>query len=99
MVWRGDGKNFEIEPHGSLMGQCTAKSKRSGKRCQKWAIRGKSVCRMHGAASRGPITPEGKRRARQAALRNGRYLKKAKDSHRKIMALIRECKNTIKQFS
>ncbi|MBE0430132.1 MAG: hypothetical protein IBX61_09740 [Thermoleophilia bacterium] len=31
--------------------QCTAKSKRSGKRCKNRAIKGKDKCRMHGGAT------------------------------------------------
>jgi hypothetical protein len=36
------------EPHQR---QCTAKSKRSQKRCGKYAMKGQSVCRMHGGAA------------------------------------------------
>lgn len=31
--------------------KCTATSKRSGKRCGKWAIKGKDVCRAHGGST------------------------------------------------
>jgi hypothetical protein len=34
--------------------RCTAKSKRSGLRCQAPAVRGKNVCRMHGAFAGAP---------------------------------------------
>ena len=38
--------------------QCTARSKRSGERCLRYAARGCRVCRMHGANSRrGPQHP------------------------------------------
>ena len=30
--------------------RCTATSKRSGTQCRNWAVRGRSVCRMHGGA-------------------------------------------------
>lgn len=36
------------------MAQCTAKSKRSGKRCRKSAMIGKNVCYVHGGRSTGP---------------------------------------------
>ena len=29
--------------------RCHAKSKRSQKQCKSWAVKGKKVCRMHGA--------------------------------------------------
>lgn len=32
--------------------QCTAKSKRSGKRCQLWAVEGYTVCHIHGGGRR-----------------------------------------------
>src|SRR5690348_13548257 len=34
--------------------RCTAKSKRTGKRCRAPAVRGFSVCRMHGARGGAP---------------------------------------------
>ena len=40
--------------------QCKAKSKRSGKRCQKPAIKSGTVCRMHGGAA-----PQVKKKARE----------------------------------
>src|SRR5271169_1740764 len=39
--------------------------------CQAWAMKGKMRCRMHGGASTGPKTPEGKARA-VAAMVEGR---------------------------
>src|SRR5579863_9488305 len=45
--------------------QCAAHSKRSGSRCRKWAMRGHTVCRNHGALSpRGVASP---------AFKTGRY--------------------------
>jgi phage terminase small subunit len=35
------------------MGQCTAKSKRSGERCKNFCSAGKTVCRFHGGKSNG----------------------------------------------
>jgi len=37
--------------------RCKAKSKRSGKRCKAPAVRGKAVCRMHGAKAGAPTGP------------------------------------------
>lgn len=34
--------------------RCSARSKRSGKRCRGPAVRGKTVCRMHGAQAGAP---------------------------------------------
>lgn len=36
------------------MPQCTAKSKRSGERCKRAAVKGSKVCYMHGARGGGP---------------------------------------------
>ena len=41
--------------------QCKAKSKRSGERCKKYALKGKAVCMFHGGKSTGP--PKGSRNA------------------------------------
>jgi hypothetical protein len=57
-------------PHGStdqdeITRQCTANSKRSGKRCRKPAMRGRSVCLVHGGKTpRGIASPQ---------FRHGRY--------------------------
>lgn len=49
------------------MGQCTAKSKRSGERCKNYASVGKTVCHIHGGKSlSGPASPQ---------FRTGRYSK------------------------
>ena len=45
--------------------QCSAKSKRSQKRCRNPAIKGKNTCLHHGGRSRGSTTTDG--RARQIA--------------------------------
>lgn len=52
-----------LRPHGStdtgeITRQCTATSKRSGKRCRKPAMRGRSVCMSHGGKTpRGVDSP------------------------------------------
>ncbi len=43
------------------MGQCTAKSKRSGERCRNHAVHGKTVCHIHGGKSSG--APKGNKNA------------------------------------
>lgn len=78
------------------MAQCTAKSKRSKKQCLKWAIRGKSTCRMHGGTSHGPKTNLGRLGSRLAALRHGAYTHQALVIHRQAMILIRQSKNFLR---
>jgi hypothetical protein len=51
--------------------RCSARSKRSGKQCRGPAVRGRRVCRMHGA---GGGAPAGKRNGNY---RNGGYTKEA----------------------
>lgn len=81
------------------MAQCTAKSKRTREQCQKWAIRGKMTCRMHGGNSTGPKTKAGKERSRLAALRHGNYTKEEKALYREAMFLIRQGNDLLWSFS
>ena len=75
--------------------QCKAKSKRSGKRCKRYASKGKEVCRCHGGRSTGPKTKEGKERSRLSVLKHGRFTKEAKDERRYMKALLKECQQTL----
>lgn len=52
--------------------RCQARSKRSGVQCAKAAVKGKRVCRIHGGASTGPKTPEGRQRCAEARTVHGR---------------------------
>jgi hypothetical protein len=51
-------------------------------------------CRYHGGKSTGARTPEGKERARQAAVRHGGYTQDAKDLRR----LVREIRTSSKRI-
>lgn len=79
--------------------QCRAKSKRSQKRCLKWAVRGRTTCHMHGGTSIGPKTKLGKERSRQAVLKHGDYTKESMELNRESMALIHRSKNLIVSLS
>jgi len=65
------------EKHITLFGQdtpaprCQAQSKRSKQQCRKAAIRGKQVCRVHGGASTGPRTEQGRKRCAAAKTAHG----------------------------
>jgi len=78
--------------------QCTGKSKRSGKRCLKWAIRGQKTCRMHGGMSTGPRTKAGKENSRGAALKHGGCTKEALETNRRCRDLIRQSKDLIQSL-
>ena len=80
------------------MGKCTAKSKRSKKQCQKWAVRGRSTCHMHGGKSKGPVTKMGKEQSRQAALRHGGYTKESLSVRKEAASLIQYSKNILNFF-
>lgn len=80
------------------MSQCTAKSKRSGSQCLKWAIRGRTTCHMHGGTSKGPTTKTGKERSRKATFRHGAYSKEAKTHRREMMALMRQSKAFLQEL-
>jgi len=51
--------------------RCQALSKRSREQCRKAAMRGKDKCRMHGGASTGPVTAEGRKRCAKAKFVHG----------------------------
>lgn len=70
------------------MQRCKAKSKRSGERCKNYAVRGYSVCRMHGARG-GPKTDEGFLQCRRASLKHGFYTKESYNERTLLMALIK----------
>jgi hypothetical protein len=55
--------HFKLMPNGSIRTRSPF--------CQSWAMKGKTRCRMHGGASTGPRTPEGKARV-VAAMVEGR---------------------------
>ena len=69
--------------------QCTAKSKRSGSRCRAPALKGKSVCRMHGGKSTGPKTQEGRRLSGTAKLVHGAASRKIRLAHKVAMLGLR----------
>ena len=52
--------------------RCHARSKRSQLQCCKAAMRGKSVCRSHGAMSTGPKTSHGRKRCAKVNYVHGR---------------------------
>jgi hypothetical protein len=76
----GEGGRVKVEMSDNPMHKahaaprCTARSKRSGQRCRSPAVRGWSVCRMHGA--RGGA-PEGER--------NGNYRHGARTKESKAL--------------
>jgi hypothetical protein len=69
--------------------RCTATSKRSRKRCRGPAVKGKNVCRMHGARAG---APSGKRNGRY---KHGRETKTAIAERRAVSKLIREARASI----
>lgn len=69
------------------MQRCKAKSKKSGERCKNYAVRGSSVCRMHGAGG-GPKTEEGLRKCRRAPLKHGCYTESAQAELKEMQAML-----------
>jgi uncharacterized protein YjcR len=68
--------------------RCRARSKRSGLQCRSPAVRGHSVCRMHGASGG---APEGN----QNALKHGEFTAEARALKREIAALTRMTRATM----
>jgi hypothetical protein len=71
--------------------RCHAKSKRSGESCRSPAVRGHSVCRMHGA---GGGAPQGNGNA----LKHGEFTAEGRAMKRQISALARMARETIRML-
>ena len=71
-----------------LAARCRAKSKRSGLQCRAPAVRGHSVCRMHGAAGGAP-------KGNQNALKHGGFTAETIALKREIQALARMARETM----
>ena len=67
--------------------QCQATSKRTRLQCKAPAVKGKSVCRIHGGRSNGPRTAEGLQRCAEAKTVHGNETR-AKRAERKLKALL-----------
>jgi hypothetical protein len=76
--------------------RCHAKSRRSGNQCKSWAVKGKKVCRMHGAFA-GIKTKEGRERQIKAVTKHGRYTKQAIEDRKQLRQIIKESKALISQ--
>ncbi len=74
--------------------RCGARAKSTGRPCRAPGMRKADGtfgrCRMHGGASTGPRTPEGRERCRQARLTHGRYSRAAVESRRADRVALRE---------
>jgi len=70
--------------------QCQAKSKRSQLQCRGPAVRGKSVCRMHGGSGSGPKTEAGRQRCADAKTINGFDTRQARTERALGMRWLRE---------
>lgn len=69
--------------------QCSARSKRTGCRCQAPAVRGKAVCRFHGAKAGAPSGPLNGR------WRGGYYSLAARARRRAIRQLLALASDTL----
>ncbi len=69
--------------------RCTATSKRTGRSCQAPAVRGWTVCRVHGA--RGGA-PEGKA---NGAYKHGLYTKEAAQEARLLRVFLRQSREAL----
>ncbi len=77
--------------------RCRAKSKRSGVQCKNNAVRGKYVCRMHGAFA-GPKTAEGIARIKKVNTKHGNYTKEAYEERRVFRSMLKEYKKCLKEI-
>lgn len=75
------------------MKQCQAKSKRSGRRCKRYASKGMKVCRMHGGALG---SKKAHKSRRQAAFRHGLHTQRALQEKTAAYQLIKLCQRTLR---
>jgi hypothetical protein len=75
--------------------RCHAKSKRSGEQCKSWAVKGKKVCRMHGAFA-GIKTKEGRERQVKSVTKHGYYSEQAIEDRRKMRQFINQTKKLLR---
>lgn len=68
--------------------RCRARSKRTGKSCRSPAVRGCSVCRMHGAGGGAP-------RGNRNAYKHGLYTAKAIETRRMAAALLKQARELV----
>lgn len=68
--------------------RCRATSKRSGKRCRSPAVRGWTVCRVHGAGGGAPP-------GNSNALKHGLYTNAAGAERQQIATFIRDAKTVL----
>lgn len=61
--------------------RCTARAKSTGMRCESPAVRGRGVCRCHGARGGAPTGP------RHGLYRHGLYTGEALETRRELRAL------------
>ena len=77
--------------------RCGAKT-RTGTACQRPANKRNGRCRVHGGASTGPRTEEGRARISEANLRHGRYTKDKLEKRRENAAQGRAIKQELRQI-
>jgi len=77
--------------------RCGAKT-RKGTACQRPANKRNGRCRLHGGASTGPRTEEGRARISEANLRHGRYTKDKLEKRRENAAKGRKVRAEIKHI-
>ena len=77
--------------------RCGAKT-RKGTSCQRPANKRNGRCRVHGGASTGPRTEEGRARISEANLRHGRYTKDKLEKRRENAAKGREIRKELRHI-
>ena len=77
--------------------RCGAKT-RKGTECQRPASKKNGRCRLHGGASTGAKTSEGRKRISQANMRHGKYTKEKLEKQRMNAVKGREIRKDLRQM-
>lgn len=77
---------------------CSANSKQSGQRCKNFAVKGKSVCHIHGGKSKGAKSSKGRMLQKMASWKDGSRSSEAQKENFHIHEMIKRSKRIIEGF-
>ncbi len=87
---------MKAKTFGNPIIPCCGAKTRQDKFCKKPPLKGKKRCKLHGGASTGPRTEQGKARVAAAHFKHGKRSKRYVEQRKKIWAELREIERRMK---